>query len=221
MSTPETVLKQLTSAGISPNVPVIAILPAGSRAATMLAAADKEGLKAIETVIGKDAVTDIGDSVTNHLDDFKASTYSESTYSQIYNSTKTLAAKYLSLGIYDSAGDAAEAAAEDVINSRYEFNENYRVPVEHNLGHVSSGVDIAANKIMEMDLMSPQSDLPEDVAKDVYIKRLKPKLVTMNDDSGMVAVDQNMSPILRADGSLIEYTWDDLTFMSNEDTGWF
>ena len=212
------VLQELTAAGLSPNASVVAILPAGGRAGSLLAQADKEGYGVIKDNISEDDHKVILDDVESELADFYTSTYSEGTKSQIRGATELLAMKYLSSGVYPSAGESVEAAANDIINSRYSFTDEYRIPIEHNEIRIENGVETAIESLQNIDLMPPASNLPDNIAQQVYKVRMKAKAQTMNDDSGVVMVDFQNQPILTADGNMIRFTWDEL---STGDLSWF
>lgn len=213
-----TVMRDLTAAGLSPNAATVAVLPSGSRGSTYLAQADKEGYKAIKETLNPDDYKSITDSVMDELGDFDSTSYSVGTRNQVKQSTELLAMKYLSSGVYDNPSDAVEAAANDVVNSRYEYQDTYRVPVERDAYMIETGVDRLIPLVIEMDLLPPRSaTLPPDVALESYKSSLKPKAITLNDDSGVVMYDNQNEPILDSNGNLIIYTWDELEKLAEDD----
>lgn len=213
-----TVMRDLTGAGLSPNAATVAVLPQGSRGATYLAQADKEGYKAIKETLPSDDYKSITDSVMDELGDFDSTSYSVGTRNQVKQSTELLAMKYLSAGIYDSPSDAVEAAANDVVNSRYTYQDTYRVPEKKDAYIIERGVDRVLPSILDMDLLAPRSaNLPPDVAQESYKSSLKPKAITLNDDSGVVIYDNQNEPVLDSNGNLIIYTWDELEKAANDD----
>lgn len=213
-----TVMRDLTAAGLSPNAATVAVLPSGSRGSTYLAQADKEGYKAIKETLNPDDYKSITDSVMDELGDFDSTSYSVGTRNQVKQSTELLAMKYLSSGVYDNPSDAVEAAANDVVNSRYEYQDTYRVPVERDAYMIETGVDRLIPSVIEMDLLPPRSaTLPPDVALESYKSSLKPKAITLNDDSGVVMYDNQNEPILDSNGNLIIYTWDELEKLAEDD----
>ncbi len=213
-----TVMRDLTAAGLSPNAATVAVLPSDSRGSTYLAQADKEGYKAIKETLNPDDYKSITDSVMDELGDFDSTSYSVGTRNQVKQSTELLAMKYLSSGVYDNPSDAVEAAANDVVNSRYEYQDTYRVPVERDAYMIETGVDRLIPSVIEMDLLPPRSaTLPPDVALESYKSSLKPKAITLNDDSGVVMYDNQNEPILDSNGNLIIYTWDELEKLAEDD----
>ena len=212
------VMRDLNGAGLSPNAATVAVLPQGSRGATYLAQADKEGYKTIKANLDPDDYKDIKSSVFNAVGDFDSTSYSEGTRAQVKQSVELLAMKYLSAGIYDSAGDAVEAAANDVVNSRYDYQDTYRVPIEKDAYMIERGVGRLLPSILEMDLLPPRSaTLSPDLAQESYKSSLKPKAITLNDDSGVVIYDNQNEPVLDSNGNLIIYTWDELEKLANDD----
>ena len=214
------ILQELTAAGLSPNASVVAILPIGGRAATLLAQADKEGYTTIKSNINPDDYKTISDGLEAELAAFSGTTYSEGTKAQIKGSTELLAMKYLSSGVYPDAESSLEAAANDIVNERYNFTTGsfiggaevtgYRIPVDLDQSAIEAGVDSAVDALQGMNLMAPVSGLPDDVAQQVYKVRMKAKVQTMNDDSGVVMVDFQNQPILTENGSMIRFTWEEL-----------
>jgi hypothetical protein len=214
------VLQELTAAGLSPNASVVAILPTGGRAATLLAQADKEGHATIKANITPEDYKIIAGGLDAELAAFNGSTYSEATKAQIKGSTELLAMKYFSSGVYPSAAESLEAAANDVVNERYNFVDGsfiggasttgYRIPVELDSAVMEDGVDKAVEALQTMDLMPPTSGLPNNEAQEVYKLNMKAKVLTMNDDSGIVMVDYQNQPIVDAKGNMISYTWEEL-----------
>jgi hypothetical protein len=212
------VMRDLTGAGLSPNAATVAVLPSGSRGSTYLAQADKEGYKAIKETLATDDHKEITTTVMDELGDFDSTSYSVGTRNQVKQSTELLAMKYLSSGVYDNPSDAVKAAANDVVNSRYEYQDTYRVPVERDAYLIEVGVDRLIPSVIDMDLMPPRSaTLPPDVALESYKSSLKPKAITLNDDSGVVMYDNQNEPILDSNGNLIIYTWYELEKMAEDD----
>lgn len=212
------VMRDLTAAGLSPNAATVAVLPQGSRGATYLAQADKEGYKTIKANLDPDDYKDIKTSVFNAVGDFDSTSYSEGSRAQVKQSVELLAMKYLSAGIYESPSDAVEAAADDVVNSRYTYQDTYRLPIERDAYTVERGVDRLLPSIIDMDLLPPRSaTLPPDLAEESYKSSLKPKAVTLNDDSGVVIYDNQNEPVLDSNGNLIIYTWDELEKLAADD----
>lgn len=212
------VMRDLTGAGLSPNAATVAVLPSGSRGSAYLAQADKEGYKAIKETLATDDHKEITTTVMDELGDFDSTSYSVGTRNQVKQSTELLAMKYLSSGVYDNPSDAVKAAANDVVNSRYEYQDTYRVPVERDAYLIEVGVDRLIPSVIDMDLMPPRSaTLPPDVALESYKSSLKPKAITLNDDSGVVMYDNQNEPILDSNGNLIIYTWSELEKMAEDD----
>lgn len=219
------VMRDLNRAGLSPHASLVSVLEPST--GNYLSLADKAGYKTMSDNIGKDNLTDIKDNTKALLEDRFFDTLNGtpsgiSMKNQVQKSTELLAMYYLDSGMIDDAGDAADKAYEDVINSRYTFQDTYRVPVKvgsynPDSARIETSLDSLMDTVSDMDLMPPYDpSLPYDQRLEVYRMRLNPKWQTRGDDAGVELVDQNQQAVLTSDGQKIFYTWQELEDMTPE-----
>ena len=211
------VMRDLNQAGLSPTAQVVSILPQGNTA-NLLAEADQQGMKELKTFIGDDdsktITTDVSDELSDLRETLALTPNGPASYKKLLDATNLLAHKYSSMGV--GLGDAISRAADEVVNSRYEFVDGYRVPVSFNdnqidASTVRNGIDFVIRDFGKLDLYLPDHQgMPDDVAEKIYKQNLQATATTMNDDSGIVFVDQNGNSILDQDTNPITMTWDEL-----------
>ncbi len=217
------VMRDLNKAGLSPTAQVVSIMPDGN-AANLLAEADAQGLKELKPIVGDDdsktITADVSDKLSDMRETLAMTPNGPSSYNKLIAATNLLAHKYASMGY--SISDAIDNAANEVVNDRYDFIDGYRVPINDegvklNTTQVRRGIDSVIDGFKDQDLYIPDhGDMPDDVAAEIYKKNLQVTAVTMNDDSGIVFVDQNGNTILDANSSPITMPWAALETVGGE-----
>lgn len=226
------VMRDLNAAGLSPVAQVVAILPPGN-AANLLSEADKDGHKVLKETIGNDTFKTIEADVSSSMSDLSETLYfaanGPATLTKIKSATELLAMKYVSMGV--PVGDAIERSVNQVVNDRYEFVDGYRVPKGIMVGQtekpidvpsVTRGVDSLLDTVKDnVELQIPlHAGMPDDVAKMVYLRNLRITPTTLNDESGVVLMNQNGNAILDANGNPLTYTWDQLQELGKDKSWW-
>lgn len=216
------VMRDLNRAGLSPHASLVSVLDGAP--ATYLSQADKAGYKVMADNVGKDNLKDIKDLSKAYIDDNFTNTVNGTPSgiamkNQMNKSLELLSMYYLDSGMVDSASDASEKAYDGLINSRYTFQDNYRVPTkvgnyEPDSIKIENSLDALMDGVMDLDLMPPfDPSMPEEQRLEVYKLRLQPKWQTRGDDAGVELVDQNQQAVLTSDGQKIFYPWQELEDM--------
>lgn len=215
------VMRDLNAAGLSPTAQVVSVMGPGN-ASNLLAEADKEGMKALKEIVGDDNYKTIDGAVPGELEDLRETLAlapnGAVTYQKIHESVRLLAVKYASMGV--PIGDATATAAKEVVNNRYEFVDGYRVPREIRTESGTQAVDavlvregagLAIKNLKNVDLALPYHEgMPDDVAREVYLRNLQAAPVTLNDETGIVLVNQLGNAILDSENNPITLTWQEL-----------
>lgn len=205
------VQKQLQQSGnLKTGLSVLAGMDFGQeqiRAAEALAVPDKE----YKEFIGNDDYKQIKEDSREYLADFQQTITgqvgAESVYKEHKVAIERLAMKYIADGLEDNPDDALEKAANDILDSRFEFIDTYRVPKEFDGGTVQGSVEreIERIKMGEYDLLIPDSAMvqnPED-RKAVYLQKIAPTPVTSPSGDGIMFIHKNGAAILQSNGKPI------------------
>jgi len=170
-------------------------------------------------VIGNDDFKDIRTDTIDQLDDFldtlRGQPGAEAAFIQHKTAVESLAMKYMADGTFDSTGDAIEQARVDVLDSRFNFVDTYRVPVTFSADNVEAGVLNVIDRIQagDFDLFIPPSDVIENLEdrKEVYLSALRPTPITSPNGDGILFVEQNGNAIFKADGDPLIIPWKQLS----------
>lgn len=148
------------------------------------------------------------------LQEFAATTNDPVFFNEHREAIERVAMKLMVDGIQDDSSDAIQAAMDKVINNRYEFVDNYRIPVKFNSTNVEFGVEQTIEKLKsgEVDLFIPQSAqiANEEDRKAVFLNKLVPFAHTLQDNTGVVFTHKNGDAILKANGEPLVIKFDEL-----------
>ena len=216
------VATQLADAGLPGGADVMATLtkPGQEIARTRLAEAIAAGPKDLKNVIGSDAVKSVDAALVDEMAPLAQTLALQPGGTRIaaeFNKqAATLAYKYVSEGM--DASTAASQAASDLANSQYSFHGTYRVPAEYD-GTVIEDAASAALQGLDMIDLAPvpslDSRMDEKTAASLYRDAVKSNgyWLTNEDETGLYLVDEQGKPVTAADGSPVEYSFDELSAM--------
>ncbi len=181
--------------------------------------------KQYKEFIGDDDFKAITQDTIGELEEFqdtlRGQPGAEAAFIQHKTAIETLAMKYMADGSFDSTGDAIEQSKSDVLDSRFNFIDTYRVPVEFSADDVEDNVLNTIDQIQagNFDLFIPGSDVienPED-RREVYLSALRPTPITDPNGEGVLFTDQNGNTIFDAAGDPLIISWEQLD--RSEDAG--
>jgi len=213
-----TVQRQLHQSGkLTANLKTISAMPFGTE---MIKVAEALSIpqKAYKDVLSDDDFKAIKDGVKGELNEFqdtlRGQPGSRGAFKQITSAVESLAMKYIADGDITSTSEAIEQARADVLESRFEFKDTYRIPVEFNSDNVEAGVLDTIDRIQagDFDLFIPPSDVVLNVEdqREVYLSVLKPVPITEPDGTGILFIQQGGNAIFTADGDPLIVPWEQL-----------
>ncbi len=183
----------------------------GERLATVaqLSEADlKQGLE-------KGVASEVATSVQSELADFAKSLSGQAgginTFNTTYQAANKAALSYVRQGM--KPAEAARKVVAGIVNDKYEFVDNYRVPKSQNVPAVRAGAEHSLETLSPDELM-PLKGLPG-VTPEENVRQLHDAVigggqwVPTNDESGL-ALTLNGYRVLGKDGRPIVRSWQDL-----------
>lgn len=171
--------------------------------------------KQYKEVIGEDDFKDIQTDTIEELEDFqntlRGQPGAEQSFIQHKKAIESLAMKYIADGIFDDTGDAIDQARTDVLDSRFNFTDTYRIPVKFSADDVEDGVLNSIDQIRSgsFNLFIPESDQVQNIEDrtEVYLSALRPQPITEPNGDGILFTDQNGNTIFTADGEPLIIPW--------------
>ena len=155
------VQRQLDQSGkLTANLKTISAMPFGRemiKVAEALAIPQKE----YKSVLADDDFKDIKQDVKGKLDDFqdtlRGQPGSVAAFEQITAAVESRAMKYIADGDFTGTSEAIEQARADVLDSRFNFTDTYRIPVAFSADNVEDGVLKTIDQIQagDFDLFIP------------------------------------------------------------------
>jgi hypothetical protein len=175
-------------------------------------------------VIGDDDFNDIRADTIGKLDDFQKTLRGQPGAEQIFtehkNAVESLAMKYIADGIFSDTGEAILQARADVLDSRFEFKDTYRIPTDFNPDDVEAGVLNTIDKIRSggFNLLIPESDEIKNLEDraEVHLSALRPVPITEPGGNGILFINQNKDAIFTSDGEPLIITWKQLEEQERE-----
>ena len=219
----QAVIRQLVTSGkLPPDTALVLNMPASS--AELLMQMNRKGaVRETENALGVD--TSVRDSVNGtvreELSDILQTFSSQGNTAapaQILNASYKLTLKYMEQG--QSASDAAERAAREVMADRYEVRDGYRIPRTWDADIVSAGADryrerLAASGDVAMDEVTGLT-APTAATKRAILKNAR--WVNDPDESGL-RLTVNGRPVLTAGGDIVQVSFDELVEQMKEAQG--
>ncbi len=189
--------------------------PDQARAAEQLAEAAKAGKKSFEDILPTEDKSVISDELAGAMQDFQGTLVNNpgwaKTFGTFRDGVELLALSYVSQG--DAPAQAVARAYDDVLGKKYEIVGTYRVPKEYGADPISTGAELALREL-NGGLRLPTSLLGLDTAETEkqYLSALKAQgfWVTSPDESGLTLYDGTRRAVVKADGSPLSLTWDEL-----------
>lgn len=218
---------ELVEAGLPGTTGVLAGMsaPTQAHARTFLAEAQHEGRSVLERAVGTEVKTDIDDQVRVELADLQETLRGPGgvgVYETHREAVSLLALKYASAGANPS--EAVRKAAGDVVNDQYQFIGTYRVPRGIDLARVQATVARTESLVRQGgalplgvdELTSLDPRLEPDEAQRQYAASLLASgyIVTNEDETGLVWVDEQGVPAAWPDGQRLEIRFDNLDLVS-------
>ena len=218
---------ELVEAGLPGTTGVLAGMsaPTQAHARTVLAEAQHEGRPVLERAVGTEVKTDIDDQVREELADLQETLRGPGgvgVYETHREAVSLLALKYASAGANPS--EAVKKAAGDVVNDQYQFVGTYRVPRGVDLSRVQATVARTESLVRqggalplgvdELTSLDPRLEPAE--AQRQYAASLLASgyIVTNEDETGLVWVDEQGVPAAWPDGQRLEIRFDNLDLVS-------
>ena len=209
------VFAQLSKAGMSPTMTVVGTTN-NQVAAKKLAESITEGKGAMESLAGKENITEINDGIEGALSEFAGSLRNVPSGARLYemysDSVYMLSLKYVQEGL--SGGKAVKRAANDLINDNYEYRGSYRIPKEHDTNNVDHNLRTFMEKMQpaDFDVLPGVSDrLTEEQAKEVLLDSIRYDGYFTNNqfEDGLLLYHGDGSPVTK-DGKPLEFKFEDL-----------
>lgn len=162
--------------------------------------------------------SEISDELKTNMRDFQRSldgvVGAENTFSAMYDAAERLSYLYLRQG--KGTKEATQQAYSEVLGNHYSFGEinsrKFRVPVDQDLESIEDGARAALGKTSNLKApIALGSSSSEEAASDLQrvIAKRGYWVTSANGERGL-ALFLDGAPVLRADGSVYELTWDEL-----------
>lgn len=157
--------------------------------------------------------TEVKQETRLKMDKFAKTTISTKFFNEHRSAIEKLAMKLLVDGVTDDAGEAINSAKDKVLDDRYEFVGEYRIPKTYNSTNVEFGVQNIQEQLknQEFDLLIPEDPrfTPEDT-KELFYDKLVPYAHTTQDNKGISFTHKNGDAILKADGEPLVISFEEL-----------
>ena len=187
----------------------------------MLAEALAFDKKEYKNILDDDDYKGITDEQTGakaSLAAFRGTTNDPIFFGEHREAVEKLAMKFMVDGVEDNYSDALEKALDKVVDSRFEIFDDYRVPKEYNVSNIQYNVKdmIKELKAGNKSLMLPQSNLPDDITRNVYLTKLNPVAHTTQDNKAIVFNHSDGTAILDEEGNPYVVTFEELEKVEQE-----
>lgn len=181
-----------------------------------LLAASEVGIDSMRKTITTGVAKDIDNELRDQLAEFNATVatqqFGEEIISKYMGAAQLLAYSYKIRGLDE--GEAASAAAEDLVNGYYEFDGRTRIPTKYDGDLISHNLSQMTGNLGEIfDIMAPPSLLdPEADIETEYLETLEETgyWVTNGDDTGVYLRDQKGRNVIQKDGSPVFKRFDEI-----------
>lgn len=215
------VVAQLSSNGLPSTLKVLTVLdaPGDAPAANALVQATRMKDAELKSLVPADSAKSIDQELDTLLAPM-ASTLPPENYADIRDAASRMALYGASTGVdpVTAANNAASA-----FTSKYTFNNSYRVPRQWDGGAVDRGLQMMVRSLQPIDLRAMESADPALSAEyrqqqQLYLLVGQPTFRTNETETGVYLLYPNGVPAQRADGSLIQFKFDDAAALKVEPT---
>lgn len=206
-----TVWKELNAAGLPRAARILGIMdrPEDAKARVDFASALAAGDKDMKEILGTTATKDVNDQVASQLAEFYTSAALQGDgvrlAGDVQAATFSLALYYGTRGM--EPAQAAKAAADAIVHSRYQFGPTYRVSAGE-LPQMERKADHALRGLQPDDMPAlPGGDpnLSDRYRQEVARQEARRGYwVTNEDETGIYRVDQRGTPVMLKDGERLE-----------------
>lgn len=212
----QAVIKQLVTSGKLPPDTNLALNMSASSSELLMQMNRKDAVKETENSLGVDSYIkdSINGTVRDELSDILKTFNRQGNAAvpaQILDASYKLALKYMEQG--QSASDAAERAAREVIADRYEVRDGYRIPRIWDADTISNGADrykarLAESGDVAMNVVPGLTEAQTTAKKRAILRNAR--WVNNPDESGLW-LTVNGKPVLTNAGDVVQVSFDELT----------
>lgn len=216
------VVAQLSASGLPSTLKVLTVLdaPGDAPAANALVQALRMKDSELKSLVPADSAKTIDGQLDQELAPM-AATLPPDAYADIRDAASRMALYSASTGTDPTtAADAAVSA----FTSKYTFNGSYRVPRQWDGGAVDRGLQMMVRSLQPSDLRAMESADPALTAdyrqqQQLHLLVTQPTFRTNETETGVYLMYPNGVPVQRADGSLIQFKFDDAVALKAPSTG--